>query len=227
MYRILRRLKTGVDYSMLDSKEKELFDKLKEARILTTSRHKGKKIYKLSDNVNMNYRDDYATFEVLPNRLMGVFFEYDDVFECKSSGKEIPIVYFLGYAINPAKEVVENFDVGNTVKVKVIARGHNNSNEGLLVNLPSREMEYFSMDGKPCITIGTAGRGKFMDTGKLDFNEDIGNTKFLEGRKGLILNGKVYYSTKDVDVTSTVYELVHKNDEFIFGKKEENKLYKR
>ena len=34
--------------------------------------------------------------------------------------------------------------VGNTVKVKVIARGYNNSNEGLLVNLPNREMEYFN-----------------------------------------------------------------------------------
>lgn len=227
MYRFLRRLKNGVDYDLLDDKTKKLLEQLKEYRIVVTSRHKGKKIYKLSDNVDMKYRDNDAEFEVFPNRVIGVFFDYDEIFECKSGGKNTPIVYFLGYEINPSKENVEYFNLGGTVKVKILSRGYNNSNEGLLVNLPNSEQDYFNLPGKPCITIGTAGKGKFMDTGMLDFDEELANKKFIEGRKGIILNGKVYYNINDIKETSNVYELKYRNDEYIFNKKEEKKLYRR
>ena len=226
MYKFLRRLKYGVDYDLLDYKQKELLDRLKEERIVVTSRHKGKKIYKVSDNVMMSYRDDDATFETFPNRVIGVFFDYDELFDCKSGGKNTPIVYFLGYEINPSIDKVENFNLGGTVKVKVMARGYNNSNEGLLVNLPNTEQEFYALPGKPCITIGTAGKGKFMDTGMLDFNEDV-SKKFLEGRKGIILNGKVYYDISEIKETSNVYELKYRNNEYIFNKKEEKKLFRR
>ena len=227
MYRFLRRLKNGVDYDSLDDGLKGLLDNMKENRMISTSRHKGKKLYKLADNVVMKYRDNDAVLEVFPNRVIGVFFDYDEVFDCKSGGKNIPIVYFLGYEINPSKETVESFNLGGLVKVKVLARGYNGSNEGLLVSLPNSEQDYYNLDGKPCITIGTAGKGKFMDTGKLDFNEEFSSKKFLEGRKGIILNGKVYYNIKEIDVTSTVYDLNYKNGEYCLKKREEKKLFNR
>ena len=227
MYKLFRRLKQGVDYNLLSDEEKVIFDKLRSERIVVSVRLKGRKIYKLSDTVNMTYTKEDVTFEVFPSRVMGAFFDYDDLFECKSEGKATPKVYFLGYAINPDKDVVENFDIGNVVKVKVIARGYNAGNEGLLVRLPSRELDFFSLPGKPCITIGTAGKAKFKDTGMIDFDEEIDNGKFLEGRKGIILGGEVYFIIKDIKETSSVYYLNYKDDKCSLKKIEEKSLYRR
>lgn len=227
MYKLFRRLKQGIDYNLLTDEEKIVFDMLKSERIVLSVRLKGRKIYKLSDNVNMRYTKEDVIFEVFPNRVIGAFFDYDDMFECKSEGKDEPKVYFLGYAINPDKDVVESFDIGNIVKVKVVARGYNAGNEGLLVRLPNRELDFFSLPGKPCITIGTAGKAKFKDTGMIDFDEEIDNSKFLEGRKGIILGGKVYFNIKDIKETSSVYYLNYNNDKFSLKKIEEKKLYRK
>ena len=225
MYKVIRGLRNGINYDLLDNEEKKLINQLREAKIVYNTRYKAKNIYKYADNVTFTYDKERATFEVFPARVIGVFFEYDELFECKSDDKQVPKVYFLGYAINPDKDIVENFNLGNTVKVKVLARGYNASNEGLLVRLPSSEEEYFNIEGQPCITIGTAGKGKFKDTGKLNFDEEIENGKFLVGRKGIILGGEVYYNIKDVNAMSSVYCLDYKKSDL--KKIEEKKMYRR
>ena len=225
MLNIIRNLKKGVNYDALDDDEKAVINELRINKIVFNSRYKAKNIYKLCDNVNMVYDKNQVTFEVFPRRLVGLFFDYDELFECKSEGKEVPQVYFLGYCQDPSNDMVENLSLGNTVKVKAIARGYDMNNEGILVRLPDSELEYFKLEGRPCITIGTAGKGKFRDTGKLIFDEEISGNKFLIGKKGLILNGEVYYNINDIKATSNVYEMNFKDN--VLKKKQENKLYRR
>lgn len=227
MFRLLRQLKNGVDYDKLVDREKDLFNKLTEIGVVFNSHYKGKNVYKLSNTAKMNYRDNHATFEIFPNRAIGVFFEYDDVFECVSENKEKPKAYFMAYALNPEKNIVENFDIGNNVRVKVIARGYNYSNEGLLVRLPNRENDFFGLDTPPCITIGLSPNAKSKDTGKLSFDEEIKNGKFIEGRKGIIINGKVYFNIKEIKENSVLYDLNFENNEYKLKKLEDKKLYNR
>ncbi len=226
MFRIMRQLKKGIDFDNLSDKEKELFNKLKEIGVLFNSKYKGKNIYKLSNNAQLKYRDNEATFEVFPNRSIGIFFDYDEIFDCVSEGKLKPIGYFMAYALNPEKDIVENFDLGNLVKVKAIARGYDVSNEGILVRLPNREQEFFKLETQPCITIGLAVNAKAKNTGLLEFDEEISN-KFLEGRKGLIVEGKVYFDIKDVKEKSTLYSLKYVDNKYILNKVEDRKLYNR
>ena len=227
MFRILRQLKNGIDYDKLDQREKDLFKELEKIGVVFNSHYKGRNIYKLSNSAKMNYRDNQASFEIFPNRAIGVFFEYDDIFECVSENKERPNLYFMPYALNPDKKVVENFDIGNSIRVKIVARGYNYSNEGLLVKLPNREMDFFSMDGEPCLTIGLSSNAKSKDTSKLLFDEDIASGQFIVGKKGIIIEGKVYFNIKDIKDSSILYDLKFDNNQYTLKRIEEKKLYNR
>ena len=154
---------------------------------------------------------------------MGVVFDYDDVFECVSDAKKAPEFYCLTYKLNPTEEDVKSFHLGEEVRVKVLARGYDIGNEGLSVKLPRSEENYFSMEKAPYITIGLAEGAKSKHTSSLKFDEPISGV-FVEGRKALIVKGKVYYNVKDIDVVSDIYALDSKTNEV--KKQSENKLIK-
>ena len=180
--------------------------------------------YKFSNNVKVYRTKEGYNFELEPNRHMGVVFDYDDVFECVSDDKTSPDFYCLTYKLNPTEEDVKNFKLGDSVRVKVVARGYDIGNEGLLVKLPRSEENYFAMEKAPYITIGLANGAKSKNTSSLDFNEQISGT-FIEGRKALIIKGKVYYNVRDIDVVSEIYSL--KNGKDIIERQNGKKLISR
>ena len=187
--------------------------------------YKNKSIaYKFSNNVKVYKTKEGYNFELEPNRHMGVVFDYDDVFECVSDDKRAPDFYCLTYKLNPTEEDVKDFKLGDPVRVKVVARGYDIGNEGLLVKLPRSEENYFAMEKAPYITTGLANGAKSKNTSSLDFNEQISGT-FVEGRKALIVKGKVYYNIKDIDVVSEIYSL--KNGEDTIKRQSEKKLISR
>jgi len=226
MLRFLRKLNVGIEYDRLNDEQKDLIDELRKLRIVYNNRYKGKKTYALASNVRVSIRDNELNLEVFPNRSIGVFFDYNDLFDCVSSGKEAPIGYFLSYALNPDKELVENFELGTRVKVKVVARGYNLDNEGISVRLPAKEMEYYKMGGTPCITIGLSKYGKAKNTCNVDFDEPINNT-FIEGRKGLVMDDKVYYNIRDVKDNSVTYSVKYEDNKYVISKVGEKKLFNR
>lgn len=207
MHQLVKNLRNnGVKEKYLREDEMIVIGQLLNLGIVYKRFISGNVVYKLSNNAKAYKTKEGFSFEITPNRHMGVVFGYDDVFACVSEDKQAPDFYCLTYKLNPSEDDVKNFELGEYVRVKVLARGYDIGNEGLSVKLPRSEEQYFAMEKAPYITIGLANGAKSKNTSLLDFNESISG-KFIEGRKALIVKGKIYYSVKDIDVASDVYAL--------------------
>ena len=223
MKELIKSLKNGISEYGLDYEELDVVNQLQKEGLVYIVNRNGKKIYKLSSNVRVEKRENSFLFELVPNSYMGVVFDYCDLFECKSKDKNPPKVYCLTYKLNPTEDEIRTFILGDNVRVKVLSRGYDIGNEGLLVKLPRSEENYFEMEKSPCITIGLANGAKGKNTSSLNFDEPI-NGCFIEGRKALIINGKPYYSIKDIDVVSSIYSLEEKFGQYVVKKQSEKKM---
>lgn len=223
MVELIKRLKHGVVDGSLGDEEADVVEQLQKVGLVYVSDRNGKKFYKLSGNVNVEKTSKGFLFELVPNSYMGVVFDYCDLFECVSKDKNAPGFYCLTYKLNPSEKDIRDFVLGDNVRVKVLARGYDIANEGLSVRLPRSEENYFAMEKNPCITIGLANGAKGKNTSSLDFDEPISGC-FIEGRKALIINGKAYYSIKDVDVVSSIYSLEEKYGQYVVKKQSEKKI---
>lgn len=222
MFQLVKNLRNnGVKEKYLRDDESIVVSQLLSLGIVYRVHRNGNVVYRLSNNAKAYKTKEGFNFEITPNRHMGVVFDYDEVFDCVSNDKEAPAFYCLTYKLNPSEDDVKSFELGESVRVKVVARGYDVGNEGLLVKLPRSEEEHFAMEKAPYITIGLANGAKSKNTSSLNFDEAISG-KFVEGRKALIINGRVYYSVKDIDVVSEVYSLEDGKTEV--KKKMENKL---
>lgn len=219
-------LKRGVKVDSLTNEDKEVLEKMKELGIVVMASYSGKKIYRLSNNVKISRTKDVIDFEVRPNSFMGVFFDYDDVFEITSDNKNKPRFYCISYELNPMSEEINNFGLGNEVRVKVLARGFDYDNEGLLVKLPASEENYYKMETIPYITTGISDGGKSKNTSKLQFNEEV-DKKFIVGKKGYFVNNKIYHNIREVKESVETYELKVKNDEYSLEKISSKKINNR
>lgn len=207
MFQLIKNLRgNGVKEKYLREDEMVVVSKLLNLGIVYKAYRNGYSMYKLSNNAKTYKVKDGFNFEITPNSYMGVVFDYNDVFDCVSKGKNTPDIYCLTYALNPTEEDVKDFHLGEEVRVKVLSRGFDSSNEGLSIKLPRSEEQYFKMEKDPCITIGLANGAKAKNTSSLNFDEKV-NGVFIDGKKGLIINGKVYYNVRDIDVVSDVYNL--------------------
>lgn len=201
-----------------DNERAAVRDMLERGIIYPTFKH-GEQVYKLCSNVNVNKVNKKYEFEVVPNRYIAVVFDYDDIFECSSRDKRAPDIYCLTYALNPEEEIVKYFNLGDKVRVKVIARGSDIGNEGLSVRLPRSEEDFYKLEKSPCITTGLAEGAKSKNTANLTFDEPI-NGYFVEGRKALIVNNKIYYNFRDIDAVSKVYCLeLNNNNKYVLNEK--------
>lgn len=207
MKQLIKNLKgNGVKEKFLKEDEVVVIDQLLKCGIVYKTYKNGFAAYKLANTARIYRGQNGFNFELVPNRHMGVIFEKEDIFECVSSDKNAPELYCLTYKLNPSEDEVKNFRLGETVRVKVIARGYDIGNEGLAVKLPRSEEDMFAMERRPCITIGLANGAKGKNTSSLNFDEPISGT-FIEGRKALIVKGNAYYNVKDIDVVADVYFL--------------------
>lgn len=226
MEKFITSLVSGAkEKNVRDNERAAVRDMLEKGIIYPTFKH-GEQVYKLCNNVNVTKVNKKYEFEVVPNRYIGVIFEYDDIFECSSKDKKVPEIYCLTYALNPEEDVVRYFNLGDKVRVKVIARGSDIANEGLLVRLPRSEEDFYKLEKEPCITTGLADGAKPKNTANLKFEEHI-NGHFVEGRKALIVNDRVYYSFRDIDAVSKVYCLDEKNNRYVLAEKCEKKIIGR
>lgn len=219
-------LKRGVKIDSLSNEDKEILEKMKELGIVVMASYSGKRIYRLSNNVKIRRTKEVIDFDVRPNSFMGVFFDYDDVFEIISDNKNEPRFYCVNYELNPMSEDVNNFGLGNEVRVRVLAKGFDFNNEGLLIKLPASEENFYKMETNPYITTGIADGGKSKNTSKLQFNEEV-NKKFVIGKKGYFVNNKIYYNIRDVKESVETYELKVKNDEYLLEKVNSKKINNR
>ncbi len=219
-------LKRGVKVDSLANEDKEILEKMKSLGIVVMASYSGKRIYRLSNNVKIRRTKDVIDFDVRPNSFMGVFFDYDDVFEITSEKKNEPRFYCINYELNPMSEEINDFGLGNEVRVRVLARGFDFDNEGLLVKLPASEENYYKMETVPYITTGISDGGKSKNTSKLQFNEEV-DKKFIVGKKGYFVNNKIYYNIKDVKECVETYELKVKNDEYSLEKIGSKKINNR
>jgi len=215
------------------SKEKNIRDNertavremLEKGIIYPTFKH-GEQIYKLCNNVNVIKVNKKYEFEVIPNRYIAVVFDYNDIFECVSKDKVAPEIYCLTYDLNPEEETVRYFNLGDKVRVKVIARGNDLGNEGLSVRLPRSEEDFYKLEKTPCITTGLAKGAKPKNTANLKFEEPISGC-FVEGRKALVIGDRIYYDFRDVDAVSKVYCLEFRNNNYVLNEKCEKKIIGR
>lgn len=222
MFQLVKNLRgNGVKEKYLRDGEMIVINQLLDLGIVYKRFIKGNAVYKLSNNAKAYKVKGGFNFELTPNRHMGVVLDYDDVFECISDDKIAPEFYCLTYKLNPTEEDVKFFHLGDSVRAKIIARGYDIGNEGLAVKLPRSEEQYFEMERAPYITVGLANGAKSKNTGSLNFDIPV-NGVFVEGRKALIIKGKPYYSIKDIDVVSEVYNLEDGKTEL--KKVQENKL---
>ena len=207
MFQLVKNLRNnGVKEKYLRSDESVVIDQLLRLGIVYKSYKNGLVIYRLSNNAKIYKTKEGFNFEIVPNRRIGVVFDYNDVFECVSEDKFAPEIYCLTYKLNPTEEDVKNFELGDSVRVKIVARGYDIGNEGLAVRLPRSEEDYFEMERAPYITIGLANGAKSKNTGSLNFDIPVSGT-FVEGRKALIIQDKIYYDVRDIDVVSDIYSL--------------------
>lgn len=226
MEKFISSLENGAkEKNIRDNERTAVRDMLDKGIIYPTFKH-GEQIYKLCNNVKLSKVNKKYEFEVVPNRYIAVVFDYNDIFECVSKDKKAPDIYCLTYALNPEEDSVRYFNLGDKVRVKVIARGSDIGNEGLMVKLPRSEEEFYSLEKSPCITTGLAEGAKPKNTANLKFEEPI-NGCFVEGRKALIVNNKIYYNFRDIDAVSKVYSLDLKNDNYILNEKCEKKIIGR
>lgn len=232
MKSLIEKLSRGVSLQELDVDQITLMNDLVKKGIVIEISKKGNTSYKLNNNVKISQNGKNYKFEVLPNRFLGVFFEgYDPIFDCRSDNKEEPSSYCVVYALNPDEAQVKDFCIGNEVKLKVLARGYDTNNEGLLVRLPASEEEFFKVKGQPCVTIGLAPGAIVKNTGNISFNERVSDNYFLTGTKGLWVEGRdkgrVYTRVKDIDVTPKTYSLTKEsNGEYKVEEIKGNKLYR-
>lgn len=206
-------LKNGVKVDSLSDEEISILEEMKEKGIVCLTSKSGKRIYRLSNNVSIRRTKDIIDFEVRPNGFMGLFFDYEDVFENVSEGKNAPRFYCLNYELNPTSGEIINFGLGNKVRVRVEARGFDYNNEGVLVKLPYSEESYYKMETCPCITTGLAEGAKSKNTSKLNFDEEI-DKSFIIGKKGYFVNNKIYYNIRDVKENVITYELKIDDNKF-------------
>ena len=226
MDKFISALPTGAkEKNVRDNEKAAVRDMLDKGIIYPSFKH-GEQVYKLCNNVNVTKVNKKYEFEVVPNRYIAVVFDYDDIFECTSNDKQPPEIYCLTYALNPEEDTVRYFNLGDKVRVKVIARGCDIGNEGLSVRLPRSEEDFYQLEKEPCITTGLAKGAKPKNTANLKFEEPISGC-FVEGRKALIVNGKVYYSFRNIDAVSKVYCLEEKNNYFVLNEKCEKKIIGR
>lgn len=219
-------LKRGVKIDSLTNDDKEILEKMKELGIVVIASYSGKRIYRLSNNVKIRRTKEVIDFDVRPNSFMGVFFDYDDVFEITSDSKNEPRFYCINYELNPMSEEINNFGLGNEVRIRVLAKGFDFNNEGLLVKLPASEEIFYKMETIPYITTGLADGAKSKNTSKLQFNEEV-NKKFIVGKKGYFVNNKIYYNIRDVKECVETYELKVKDDEYSLEKVSSKKINNR
>ena len=226
MERFISALENGAkEKNVRDNERAAVRAMLEKGIIYPTFKH-GEQVYKLCNNVKMSKVNKKHEFEVVPNRYIAVVFDYDEIFECTSKDKKAPEIYCLTYALNPEEEMVRYFNLGDKVRVKVIARGSDIGNEGLAVRLPRSEEDFYKLEKAPCITTGLAEGAKPKNTANLKFEEPI-NGVFVEGRKALIVNNKIYYNFRDIDAVSKVYCLEEKNNVYILNDKCEKKIIGR
>lgn len=226
MHQLVKCLPNGAREKNVRDNEIEAVNELLKAGIIYRLYRNGEAIYKLSNNVKLSKMKNSYEFEVVPNRYIGVVFDKEDVFQCVSKDKNEPEIYCLTYALNPEEETVKYFNLGDYIRVKVLARGYDIGNEGLSVRLPRSEEAFYELEKTPCITTGLANGAKPKNTANLDFNETISGC-FVEGRKALVVNGKVYYSFKDIDAVCKVYSLEMKNGKCVLAEKCDKKLIRR
>lgn len=223
MDKFISSLPNGAKEKNIRDNEKMAVRDMLERGIIYPSFKHGEPIYKLCNNVKVSKVNKTYEFEVVPNRYIAVVFDYDEIFECVSKDKSAPEIYCLTYALNPEEDVIRCFNLGDKVRVKVMARGCDIGNEGLSVRLPRSEEDFYVLEKIPCITTGLAEGAKPKNTANLKFEEPISGY-FVEGRKALIVNGKIYYSFRDIDAVSRVYSLELKNNNYILSEKCEKKI---
>ena len=227
MYKVVKALKgNGVNLREMDYDQTDIVFQLEKEGIVYKSIRNGKTLYKLSKNVVISKGDNCFLFEVVPNRQIGLVFDYCDSFECVSGDKEKPEIYCLTCELNPSEETIKEFGLGEKVRVKVLARGYDIANEGLSVRFPRSEECWFKMEKDPFITTGLAKGAKSRNTALLSFDDPITGC-FVEGKKAVIINSKAYFSVKDIDVTSSVYSLEEKYGQYVVKKKSEKKIVSR
>ena len=122
--------------------------------------------------------------------------------------------------------VINSFGLGSDVRVKVLARGYDDNNEGLLVKLPNSELDFYDINKKACITIGLSSEGKARDTADLEFKDLIKN-KFLEGKKGICIDGNIYYDVEAININSTSYCLTFDNNRYSLDKVQDKKMFSK
>lgn len=223
MIKFVNKLREGILEFKLNEEQLNVAKEMVEAGIARETKINGRRAYRLNTGVYFTREDDRIVFDVAPNRYIGLFFEYNDLFKCISPNKNMPKYFSFAYELNPKKEEVNEFGLGNKIKVKVLARGYNYSNEGLLLKIPASEESFYKMDTCTCLTIGLAEGAKSKYTSSLTFDEEIKNC-FIEGRKGLMMDDKVYFNIKDVKVNSKFFSLEKNNDEYHIKKLEERKF---
>ena len=226
MDRFISALPNGAKEKNVRDNERVAVKEMLERGIIYPSFKHGEQIYKLCNNVKVSKVNKKYEFEVVPNRYMGIVFDYDDIFECVSKDKTAPEIYCLTYALNPEEDMVKYFNLGDKVRVKVIARGSDIGNEGLSVRLPRSEEDFYQLEKIPCITTGLANGAKPKNTANLMFEEPISGY-FVEGRKALIVNDKIYYNFRGIDAVSKVYCLEEKNNNYVIVEKCERKIIGR
>jgi hypothetical protein len=220
---MVKNLKNGVEASTVDYEEEDvLLQLIKEGLVYKTVRN-GKTLYRLSNNVKVSRTNEGFTFEMVPNRHLGVIFDYCDLFDCVSEGKEAPEIYCLTYQLNPNEDDIKNFNLGDEVRVKVLARGYDLGNEGLSLRLPRSEEDFFAMEKDPFLTLGLAQGAKSRNTALLEFDEPISG-QFITGRKSVVINGKPYFDLKDIDAVKSVYTLQEKYGQYVVKKTEEKSI---
>lgn len=211
--RFVANLKNGVKMESLSDEEIAILEEMKEKGIVCLTSKSGKRIYRLSNNVSIRRTKEIIDFDVRPNSFMGLFFDYEDVFENVSDDKNAPRFYCVNYELNPNSKSINDFGLGNSVRVRVEARGFDFNNEGLLVRLPASEDDYYKMETKPYITTGLKEGAKSKNTSKLQFNDEDCRC-FVTGRKGYFVNNKIYYNIRDVKESVVTYELKIDDNEF-------------
>jgi len=71
MYKIIRGLRTGINYDLLEDEEKKLINELREAKIVYNTRYKVGIFKSFSNILTFNYDKKKRTFKVFPRGVMG------------------------------------------------------------------------------------------------------------------------------------------------------------
>lgn len=141
------------------------------------------------------------------------FKDNSTIFACKSSDKQKNDGYHCTFCYLPDKQYLRVFPIGESATANVLARGYNKDNEGLLIDLDEKAMQYYANDKKPHITLGISENGKARNTGLLQFDMLEKQTE-LKGIFGVYTALGIYYDRASFEQEKVVVEVQpNKNSE--------------